>query len=53
MSDLISRQDAINFRVTNAINEDGTIYVPMREVHNYLERLPTARPTGKWEDIDF
>ena len=52
MDDLISRKDAINFRVANALCEDGIIYCRMYEVKNYLKSLPSAQNTGKWSGAD-
>ena len=42
MDDLISRQQAIALRFTQAINEDGVIYVPLREYLSGIKSLPTA-----------
>lgn len=42
--ELISREDALNFRVNRALQEDGIVYVPMKEVKDYLRGLPSAQP---------
>lgn len=45
MDDIISRQDAINIKVSHGINDDCIIYVPLGEVINHLKNLPPAQPT--------
>ena len=42
--DLISRQAAIDIKVSNGINEDGVLYVPYGEVKMFLKSLPSAQP---------
>ena len=44
MDDLISRQEALNIRFSDAINEDGVLYVPLRDFTNGLKALPSAQP---------
>ena len=44
MDDLISRQAAIDIKVSNGINENGVLYVPYGEVKMFLESLPSAQP---------
>lgn len=42
-NDYISRQAALNIRFNDAINEDGVIYVPLRDFTNGLKVLPSAQ----------
>ena len=42
--ELINREDALNFRVSRGLQEDRIIYVPMKEVKDYLRGLPSAQP---------
>lgn len=42
--EVISREDALNFRVSRGLQEDGIVYVPMKEVKDYLRGLPSAQP---------
>lgn len=44
MDDLISRQQAIALKFTKAINEDGVIYVPLREYLSGIQSLPPVQP---------
>ena len=44
MSDLISRQAAIDMKFSHGITEDGLLYVPYREVKTNLEEQPSAQP---------
>ena len=45
MCDLISRQAAIDgMRFECGINDDGLLFVPLRDVKMYLESLPSAQP---------
>lgn len=44
MNDLISRQAAIDFKVSHGINECDILYVPYGEVKKYLKQLPSAEP---------
>ena len=53
MTDLISRQAALNIRFNDAINEDGVLYVPLRDFTNGLKALPSAQPEYyDYSDID-
>ena len=42
--DLIERQAALNIRFSDAINEDGVLYVPLRDFTDGLKALPSAEP---------
>lgn len=44
MDDLIRRQTALNIRFSDAINEDGVLYVPFRDFSKGLKALPSAQP---------
>ena len=44
MDDLISRRAALNIRFSDAINEDGVLYVPFRDFSKGLKALPSAQP---------
>lgn len=44
MTDYISRQAAIAIKFTEAINEDGVIYVSLREYLSGIKSLPSAQP---------
>ncbi len=44
MDDVISRQAALNIRFSDAINEDGVLYVPLRDFTDGLKALSPARP---------
>jgi hypothetical protein len=49
--DSISRQEALNIRFSDAINEDGVLYVPLRDFTDGLKALPSARherKKGEW-----
>ena len=58
--DLISRQAALSMYFSCAVNYDGVVYVPLREIKDNLEELPPAQSgwipcsqcekrCGKWE----
>ena len=57
-TDCISRQEALNIRFSDAINEDGVLYVPLRDFTDGLKALPSAQPEtcegckhlDKWEN---
>lgn len=56
--DLISRAEALEFKVSRGMFEDGTMYVPCGEVKDYLRKLSPAQPgqiKGHWyfSNIDF
>ena len=42
MSDLISRQDAIDYLMAKANHEGAYGYINAKEVHDYLSELPSA-----------
>ena len=41
--DCISRQEALNIRFSDAINNDGVLYVPLRDFTDGLKTLPSAQ----------
>ena len=53
MHDLISRQAAIDFKVTKGANIDGVLYVPYCEVKKFIESLPSAQPKTTKEDVEL
>lgn len=50
VGDMISRQAAMHLKDLHGAIEDGILYVPLLEVINHLEALPSARRNGKWID---
>lgn len=42
MSDLIKREDMLNMRFTEGINEDGVLYVSFREVMYNIRNAPSV-----------
>lgn len=43
MSDLISRQEALDLRFSNGVDNDRVLYVPYHEVISQLKNLPPAQ----------
>lgn len=48
MSDLISRQAAINAIISESTADGAYGYIDTKNAVDLIEKLPSARPTGKW-----
>ena len=44
MNDLIDRQAALNMKFSEGYNNDGVIFVPLRDVTEWIKNLPTVQP---------
>lgn len=42
MTDYISREAALEVRVSEGLNNDGILFVPFEDVTRYLQNLPAA-----------
>lgn len=53
--DLISRQAALEIKVSDGYNVDGILYVPFKDVYKHLKTISSVHPeqkTGRWIDMD-
>lgn len=49
--DLISRQAALEIKVSDGYNVDGILYVPFKDVYKHLKTISSVHPeqkTGRW-----
>lgn len=53
MDDVISRQAAMHLKDLHGAIVDGILYIPLLEVINHLEALPSAQRKGRWIDVDM
>ena len=51
----IKREDAMAFRVTGAINDDGRLFIPLREVEAHIRKIPAedVRPVVYCQDCIY
>ena len=44
VGDTISRQAALNMKFSEGYNNDGVVFVPLRDVTEWIKNLPSAQP---------